>query len=243
MQKRLSKWILVVAFAATPQFAGADPITILSERRVVFAGALVRDPLTADAVTTEEKRGENFLQATASGARGTNIASATATLISDLSDPHRLAGSGSASAVVSGGDLAAATGDIEYIVGFQLTAAHFYDFRGRFDGTAQSGGFPASASNLLGARLVDATGHRLFTFNGVGPHLLAASGMLEAGRYGLVVTGQSTAQGRPGAGAARASFEFTLDLSNELTPVPEPGSMLLLGSGLAALLRVARRRP
>lgn len=67
---------------------------------------------------------------------------------------------------------------------------------------------------------------------------LRFTGSLDPGRYELLVRSDALVSGPFWTtAAASSSFDFTYDMS----PVPEPGSLMLVGSGVLALAARARR--
>jgi hypothetical protein len=185
-------------------------------RAAAIAGPVQVEQVDADVLTAT---------ATSSGV------SATATAVGAMSDLHHLTGVASASVASSGAaDLFAAAG-ANFVSIFTLDAVHDYRFSGT--GTGQAFGF------LIGyVPNVGQTGGPYFSRSLSGLGGFEQSGRLQTGTYLFeVATGVGANSWEPMTRVS-SSYDFTFDLT--ASPVPEPGSMLLLGSGLIGL--VVRRR-
>jgi hypothetical protein len=122
----------------------------------------------------------------------------------------------------------------EVIVGFQIDTPHLFDFSGLFTATSHV----ESLANLQGPGSLD-----VFRSPAMSSGQVRESGLLPAGSWALVVHQRANSfADAPGAvDIQQGRFSFTFDLS-DVSPTPEPGSLVLLGSGLLGALRIYRRR-
>ena len=126
-----------------------------------------------------------------------------------------------------------------YNVTFEVPEPTTYDFDGRYFGQTESV-YAALVGRLEGESGWPILFSDVFqSFSGSLDERRFHSGRLEPGVYNLVLVSDPVYLVAPGQMLKEGGFEFTFDM----TPVPEPGTMILLGSGLAvAAGRALRRR-
>jgi hypothetical protein len=236
---RLFRLLLGFALLVHPLAAAGDPITLVASTRSVAVDAVLGTRSADPGVIYNQPAMTNTITLTG----GEGAATASAALISQVAPSDGVfSGSGGTAAshqtqTVNGGGHAQA----DYGVLFDLTAAQQFDFSAAF---ATIGG-EAGTRSLWAVELTyypGPTANPVFTVGGTDTRDLWSTGLLQPGRYGLFLQTVSDAFGT-GAGGTSAHFSFSLTLADpQLAPTPEPGSMLLLGSGLLGLLARSRMR-
>src|SRR4051812_22659697 len=235
----------------------ADPIVITRDARVTRLDVMFG---------TEPRRietngpGDVLTSTTSSPVRpGQGVARATMT--SSFADPLHWAGVGAASVSVEQ-QRALAFAEASFLTFFQVTSPVNYAFNGTL---AASGSFFPPETPDTGGPIAEAflafnqnpdgqpssSGGLLFSvttpfFGGNGSAAInpVFSGTLAPGVYALGATAGGIGNvGFFGGGqASTATFGFTLDFSPVASPTPEPGSFLLLASGIVGASSTLRSR-
>ncbi len=235
--------MVVAAVLSWSVAAAADPITLLADRRGVTAFASVGQ----DQQTTSAGPGDT-LSVVATATSGTSTAQATARLVSSISDPAHLSGSGSALAAAFTSGTAQVSGSSVFDVDFTLdtpadAAPWLYSFDALFlvsdfRPLPPDGGF----GEVVWSAVLSSGSSVIFSASDTQLRHLSFGGPLSAGSYSLLVS--TTAQGFAGRAATMnedAGFQFAFDLAPVVEATPEPASFLLVGTGLIALVRRGRQ--
>jgi hypothetical protein len=231
--------LLTVSSAAWPSVAGADPIRITLDRREAAANVFVGVGPNFTLVQDRQVSSDD-LSASVSASREGVSGSAAATLSSRVIG-NQISGAGSVSATATvplSTDIfrsSRTSTNSEVILLFELGRPHLFDFSGVFDATSGVG----SNADLSGPfSLV------IFQTPPMSSGQVRERGLLPAGVWGLRVFQMARAtveEGFGGAASEHGQVSFTFDLTAP-SVVPEPASVVLLGSGLLGLLGVRRRR-
>ena len=183
-----------------------------------------------------------------------HFASAVATLVSDVSDPRHMSGEGSGSALATVPPnnqigLSSAQSLSQFNLFFFLDSPHRFDFTAEFTGTGRVSDPQHFSARSWTAALVAISAAETFNvFEHARPIAIGAArvretGLLQPSEYQILIeqiVGQDIHQPGSTIGAAQGQFAFTFDLTP--STVPEPASLVLLGSGLVGLLGLRHRR-
>jgi hypothetical protein len=250
MTKRLLTGSITVVALMVASPALADGITILSNQTGIAGNAYAAENgIEDEASDSNTPGGSNSFHLMAQV--GGTTAEGSAAVASDLSDPLRLSATGSTSVSYTT-EIGEGSGNVAsgFAVLFELDRPHGFVFDGDFE---TSGGAVGTHERA------DWSQWHVYLF-GDGPggsfsrEVLAArrndsmrfvrDGLLPAGLYSFTVGGWSVGGNfvpGPASGDVFSNFAFSLDLGAP-APVPEPGSLLLMGTGLGALVAARRLR-
>lgn len=226
--------------------ASADPILVTDGRLLAVDATLNgRDPIF-DGATPSAPFAPFDEVATATDTDGSAMAQSTATQRSSVS-PTRFSASGSAESFVNApnvGNVAGGAGGTIFDITFDLPTPSRFAVTGFLAVSAfdQSNGEPQEIIAFLSNESIPGEPQVFFDGIGFGTLQLNHTGFLRAGTYRLYAEANTESNGviDPDSGSeALSHHKSTFDLDFQLTPVPEPGSMILLGSGLVAF--AARR--
>jgi hypothetical protein len=245
MHGTVGRWLTVLLVLASAATAAADPIRIYDNRYVQ-----ARFDISDESYNEVAREGEALYAAAPWSSSGRDRASGLATLNSGILDPRHLAGMGSTEARMVTPEFSASKSSHAvsvFAVTIELDSPHTFSFRGIFDSSGTSS-HSGRSEGVWGAHVSPTYGgpyvflHSFPTTPGIdsGPHrvVIAETGLLTPGLWSFLVG--AAADVIYETGSARAGFDFSFDLAPAASPVPEPGSIALLGSGLLILVRRAR---
>ena len=242
MGKQFILSAIVFASSVIPSPAGADPVVLFFSRAAI-AGAQVGGTFAEDI-----QRNADVLSASASASDGVNSAGASASFTSQLTANNQLfQGSGLATAVAERTTgSAVGYGSGQGLLEFVLNEPYEYAFSGSF--AHATTGFSVWEASLLNRSTPGF--NPVFDYREEGARARTAAGLLMPGRYQFSVLGRASAGCGFGGGSDCAfqegltsfSFNFRLSAEDDTPVVPEPATIVLLGSGLAGIIAARRRR-
>lgn len=226
--------ILVTVGAARE--ASADPVRVTFDDRNLQVFASVNELPTHTSEVGSHTLFASFDEAVTVGAtEGSVNAKATATQRSSVS-PTRYRAFGTAEAFENTPELgssALTAADSFFSTSFVLLSPYHFVLSDFMTATSVHPHEASDKSQSFVALFSGTTASFVFieSFEGNGTRQLNLSGILPPGDYGFqaVATTGRFLQPSPSTGAPQSSHKSSFDLDFQLTPVPEPASMVLLG--------------
>lgn len=217
--------------------AHADPITMVQDQRFVMSDAFVFNDLgfVAD-FSREQLQGSEARDATAEASFANTVSRSDSHLVSTISSElGRFSGTGTADAFVRGpAGLAQASSRFELL--FDVNEGRAFDFSAMFD--ALGGSWQAHLTESPGDFERQSLRFSFISNTGLTQEV-SRHGFLNPGRYGFAIRSDAAAATIFGNSPnGRSVFNFAFNTN----PVPEPASLLLVGSGVVGLLGGTRRR-
>ena len=242
--------LLTLSWIAWPGVVGADPITIFLDGRQAVSVSLVRDNTGQDREDRQVVALRGIAATQIMSPHG-HSASSVATLFSELSDPLHMFGAafGRSTVAVPSTNQIGISSTLslsQFNVFFSLDSPHTFTFSALFRGTPNltegqnrsAGRWTASLGAISAGRTFNVFEHAS-PFAAIGFDRVREKGLLQPSEYQILVEQVLTDEfHQPGSAASEGNFAFAFDL----TPVPEPTSIVLLASGLVGLLGLRQRR-
>ena len=240
---RKSVWLLALAMLLGSTLkARADPITVLYFDRLAQGVVQPNDGRNflceeiVDRVFPQDfdvDRGTAAASIRDESAAGTLFASATLTSQFSVSE-RAFSGAGTAFNSVSPESAGFAQGFTEFSTDFILTERQVFTFEGSFRTTGPT--------TIWGMDLIGDAGRVRLGLHGNDTRAVTANQLLSPGRYGMRVQTSGVNSGTE-FGPGRVDHSFRIAFADpQVTPTPEPGSLLLLGTGVAAMVTRYSRR-
>jgi hypothetical protein len=231
--------VVVLGLLGWGAIAAADPITVFSDRRESTVLARVEDAGQTDRHTDSQGPGD-ALSATASASTGFSVAQATASLVSSISDPAHLRGTGHSVAAFSTSGEGQVSATALFEVDLVLDAPFMYAFTGMFEVSDFRTGYSGAFNEARWSAALSSGSSDWFNAAATNPARLDFGGLLPAGSYHFLVGSLANGFSERAATVVEDSgFDFALDLTpsdSSPSPTPEPASLLLLGTGVAGLV-------
>ena len=241
-QMRLTMWMAAVGLGLWPAPVSAGPIRIIEDLRAVEVLSELRHGVDATLFKHVRRTSGDDLDVSAGDTLSSGAeAGGNASLTSSLAEPYGFTGTAETVVdVATAGDpitSSFALARARFEIGFHLDAAQAFRFSHHISGVSFVDGGASSVSHGTAAL----SGVFFHEFDPQGSTGAFERGVLPPGDYDLVVDEviSGLASGAaPKAFQARGDFSFKFGL----TPVPEPTSLVLLGSGLLGLFAFRQRR-